>query len=663
MANKVAAEYVGKVSWKNDIASMNKLKRETKDLKKELEGIKPPKDTPIPGSPPSPRQRRQQDAHIKEGMKFFRQQNAFLAKRARMTEDFLTTNRKITADNREDVRNQLMQTNSAVEFRSVQKQINRELMDTQERHRRNLRKLQQQNFAVKRMRASVAQLAGGFISAFAAADAGAAVIRTGVGFEAVNKTMLAVSANSEEAKENFEFLRAESKRLGLDIVESGKAFGKMLGGAGGAVPIEQMRESFTAMSEAGVVLGLSTADQAGALRGLQQSLSKGKFLAEEVTGQMAERIPFVREALEKGAQSAGLLSKNLSGTELTQAFFKLMQNGEAIAVDILPFFNKELRDLANNNDAVANAIRFNLAPALGSANANLQELQNSVFKGGVKNAVMFLLNGFNSTAEQAQGLATFIGGALAGALTAVGTVVRFVTAAFLDLRHIIHDITGITQAGENKFLAQLGTIVGAIGAVVAAWKGIQAIRRGRRDRITEKDILEDAGIEDKGGILTRRGHSPRKPLYVAVVGDLSGTDGDIDKKRKQGGKTSSRGSRGGVRGMLGEAVEAAVGMKDTLLRGGKGLLNAAKFTPQALAITALTNTPPPRPNQFIQSGMAASIPPEELKKLLEKSINVEVRNKVTVNPSEEFGQIMRAEAEGVVDSQIQNSFQSMTGGE
>ena len=233
MANKVAAEYVGKVSWKNDVASMNKLKREIKGLKKELGGIKnikSPSTSPV-GSVlggVNPRQRRQQDAHIKEGMKFFRQQNAFLTKRERMTEDFLTSNRKITVDNRESVRNQLMQTKSAAEFRTVQKQINRELMDTQERHRKNLRKLQQQNFAVKRMRTSVAQLAGGFISAFAAVDAGAAVIRTGMGFEAVNKTMLAVSANSEEAKQNFEFLRAESKRLGLNIIESGKALVRCL---------------------------------------------------------------------------------------------------------------------------------------------------------------------------------------------------------------------------------------------------------------------------------------------------------------------------------------------------------------------------------------------------------------------------------------------------
>ena len=152
-------------------------------------------------------------------------------------------------------------------------------------HKNNTAQLRQQNFMMSRMKQSSEQIAGNMVSAFAIAAGGAAVTRIGQDFEAVNNTMLAVSENSEQAGENFQFVRQEAFRLGLGLKESAKGFAKMVS-ARGDMTLEDTKEAFKGVAEMSTLLGLSSEESGRAINALMQMMSKGNVTAEELKLQM-----------------------------------------------------------------------------------------------------------------------------------------------------------------------------------------------------------------------------------------------------------------------------------------------------------------------------------------------------------------------------------------
>ncbi len=136
-------------------------------------------------------------------------------------------------------------------------------------HKNATAELRKQHFLMRRMQQSSEQFAGNFVSAFAVAAGGAAVTRIGQDFEAVNNTMLAVSADSKEAGENMSFVREEAYRLGLGLKESAKGFAKMAA-ARGALSLEDTKKAFSGVSEMSTLLGLSAEESNRAINALQQ---------------------------------------------------------------------------------------------------------------------------------------------------------------------------------------------------------------------------------------------------------------------------------------------------------------------------------------------------------------------------------------------------------
>lgn len=94
--------------------------------------------------------------------------------------------------------------------------------------------------------------------------------------------------------------------------------------------------------------GVSTDDQAGALRAIQQSLSKGQLMSEEARQQLAERLPGAWQAM---ADSWAQLTKSgLVGDKASQAFSDAMEDrqirGDKL-VDFWKVFGARLQEQAN----------------------------------------------------------------------------------------------------------------------------------------------------------------------------------------------------------------------------------------------------------------------------------------------------------------------------
>lgn len=128
------------------------------------------------------------------------------------------------------------------------------------------------------------------------------------------------------------FVRRVSQELGLELVSTSRAFGQIAAAAkGSTLEGEPTRKIFQSVASAAAVMGISADDTAGALKALGQMISKGKVQAEELRGQLGERLP---GAFQIAARAMGVTTQQLD---------KMLQDGKVIANDFLPKFARELK--------------------------------------------------------------------------------------------------------------------------------------------------------------------------------------------------------------------------------------------------------------------------------------------------------------------------------
>ncbi|GEN71589.1 tape measure protein [Chryseobacterium lathyri] len=142
-----------------------------------------------------------------------------------------------------------------------------------------------------------------------------------------------VFASGQEGAKNMSFLDTTIKDLNLNMESSYKGFQTLTGSLKGtALEGQATRDIFEAVGIAASVMNLSAEQSEGAFLALSQMASKGKVSAEELRGQLGERIP---GALGIAARSMGM----------TQAQFnEMLDSGKIMAEDFLPKFSKELKN-------------------------------------------------------------------------------------------------------------------------------------------------------------------------------------------------------------------------------------------------------------------------------------------------------------------------------
>ena len=202
---------------------------------------------------------------------------------------------------------------------------------------------------VSRSFASLAAISGG---AFAVRG----IVDAGIALERFERSLKFATGSAEAGAREMAFVRAEASRLGLDLEETAGAYTKLAAASRGTnLEGEQTREIFTAISEASRVMGLSAEQTGGALTAIEQMISKGNVQAEELRGQLGERLP---GAFQIAARAMGITTVELN---------KMLDNGEVLADELLPALASELRRTfapevaAAANDAQAAISRFNTA--------------------------------------------------------------------------------------------------------------------------------------------------------------------------------------------------------------------------------------------------------------------------------------------------------------
>ena len=177
-----------------------------------------------------------------------------------------------------------------------------------------------------------------------AAMAGAAVVWKGVQFakdlvesgmaaERLRNSMAASLGGYNKAESAMSYLRDQAKGLGTDLYTGAEAFQKLAASAKGTtLEGEKTRDIFTAITTASSALHLSNEQTSGALLAISQMMSKGTVQAEELRGQLGERLP---GAFNIAARAMGVTTAELG---------KMLEQGQVIAADFLPKFARALNE-------------------------------------------------------------------------------------------------------------------------------------------------------------------------------------------------------------------------------------------------------------------------------------------------------------------------------
>ena len=178
---------------------------------------------------------------------------------------------------------------------------------------------------------TAAGLAGIGLSIAGAIDAVRSISQATIQFQQFSNTLQVGTGSAKGAADALEFVRNESQRLGLDLASSAEQFAKLSAAARGtSLEGKATRDIFTSVAQASTAMGLSAEQTSGALLAIQQMISKGNVSAEELRGQLGERLP---GAFQIAARAIGVTTQELD---------KMLKSGSVTAEQMLPALSAEL---------------------------------------------------------------------------------------------------------------------------------------------------------------------------------------------------------------------------------------------------------------------------------------------------------------------------------
>jgi len=219
-------------------------------------------------------------------------------------------------------------------------------------------------------------------AAFIAFGAGAVVRNlAGVAIESerFDRVLKTVTGSQAGAAREMRFLQGLAGGLGLEFRGLAKDYaGVAAASKGTKLEGAETQKIFKSVASASAALGLSADDTSGVLRALNQMISKGKVQAEELRGQLGERLP---GAFQMAARSMGLTTAELD---------KFMSQGLITADMLLPALAREMEN------TYGKAGRENAESLNGSINKlknEFYQLTKTIADGGLAQVMQGLTEG------------------------------------------------------------------------------------------------------------------------------------------------------------------------------------------------------------------------------------------------------------------------------
>lgn len=200
----------------------------------------------------------------------------------------------------------------------------------------------------------------------------------------MRNSMIAATGSMTAARSELGFVREESERLGLNLAATSLQYARFAAAAkGSGVEAKEVRRIFVAVSESATVLALSSEQTQGAFRAIEQIMSKGRVQAEELRGQLAERIP---GAFEKAARGIGMTVQ-----ELNRALDRGLVNSKEALIGLANALEEDFADKVpaavdtlERNLVRANNTFFDLFTLISKESAGAANVMVKAFTEGIK---------------------------------------------------------------------------------------------------------------------------------------------------------------------------------------------------------------------------------------------------------------------------------------
>lgn len=273
--------------------------------------------------------------------------------------------------------------------------------------------------AFNNLASNAIKLSGAFYSVMGALNAYKAIMNAGLKRDSAQRAAKFVLG--DKASEAEVFIRNLADKTGLNISEGLSSYAKFAAGAQGSMSQEQTQELFgnaTAMSR---LMGLSNDELNGILRAFEQMASKGKIQAEELRGQLGDRMA---GAFKLFAEALGM-----TATELDAA----MKNGKVLSADTLPKVAKQMGLMIDKAGGWAEVTK-STQTALGKLANNWDDTMVKIFSGSQDELNGFLSSLSNLLSEM--GMSSSIAG------DAIGGLIDMLKAGVDDIRVFNNTIEG-----------------------------------------------------------------------------------------------------------------------------------------------------------------------------------------------------------------------------
>ncbi|MEJ3080524.1 tape measure protein [Escherichia coli] len=273
--------------------------------------------------------------------------------------------------------------------------------------------------AFNNLASNAIKLSGAFYSVMGALNAYKAIMNAGLKRDSAQRAAKFVLG--DKASEAETFIRGLADKTGLNISEGLSSYAKFAAGAQGSMSQEQTQELFgnaTAMSR---LMGLSNDELNGILKAFEQMASKGKIQAEELRGQLGDRMA---GAFKLFAEALGM-----TATELDKA----MKDGKILSSDTLPKVAKQMGLMIDKAGGWAEVAK-STQTALGKLANNWDDTMVKIFSGSQDELNGFLSSLSNLLSEM--GMSSSIAG------DAIGGLIDMLKAGVDDIRIFNNHIEG-----------------------------------------------------------------------------------------------------------------------------------------------------------------------------------------------------------------------------
>ncbi|EFO1644159.1 TPA: tape measure protein [Escherichia coli] len=273
--------------------------------------------------------------------------------------------------------------------------------------------------AFNNLASNAIKLSGAFYSVMGALNAYKAIMNAGLKRDSAQRAAKFVLG--DKASEAETFIRGLADKTGLNISEGLSSYAKFAAGAQGSMSQEQTQELFgnaTAMSR---LMGLSNDELNGILKAFEQMASKGKIQAEELRGQLGDRMA---GAFKLFAEALGMTTDQLD---------KAMKDGKILSSDTLPKVAKQMGLMIDKAGGWAEVAK-STQTALGKLANNWDDTMVKIFSGSQDELNGFLSSLSNLLSEM--GMSSSIAG------DAIGGLIDMLKAGVDDIRIFNNHLEG-----------------------------------------------------------------------------------------------------------------------------------------------------------------------------------------------------------------------------